>query len=263
MMQDRGTRWMAVGIVAVLVWMFTYWSWNPIEPASAVMLDTTLEVPHSSSEQETGSMTSLRTDDAWRIAEQPFSPGNASSITTPTPTPPLVLRNSPVVVEPRPLPPSQSAPASRSNQGVVAPSFRDYTIKPNDTFEGIARRELGSPSLVESIQRANPLRDPRRIRPGDVIRLPVDPQNIQGKLAGNANDASPTTPAPANFAEYVVVSGDTLSSIAQRLLGSSDQARAIFELNRDRLPSMNSIRIGQRLRVPVAPVLAPSAASRP
>jgi nucleoid-associated protein YgaU len=167
--------------------------------------------------------------------------------------PPLAPVRQPLIATPRET--SEDSPATPQQPAVgsaiVAPEFREYTIKAGDTFERIARRELGSPRLVQAIQRANPLRDPRRIRPGDVIRLPVDPSNIQGKPAGSISDANPELPAPANFAEYVVVRGDTLSSIAQRLLGSSDQARAIYELNRDRLRSMNSIRIGQRLRIPV------------
>jgi nucleoid-associated protein YgaU len=49
---------------------------------------------------------------------------------------------------------------------------RSYTVKRGDTFEGIARRELGSHRRVEDIRVLNPDVDPTRIKEGNKILLP-------------------------------------------------------------------------------------------
>lgn len=50
---------------------------------------------------------------------------------------------------------------------------------------------------------------------------------------------------------HTVKSGETLSEISIRYLGSSKKYREIFNLNRDRLRSPNDIREGMKLRIPV------------
>jgi nucleoid-associated protein YgaU len=52
------------------------------------------------------------------------------------------------------------------------------------------------------------------------------------------------------FAEYTVVSGDTLSGIAQRFYGDGTLFLRIFEANRDQISTPNLIFPGQVLRIP-------------
>jgi nucleoid-associated protein YgaU len=52
------------------------------------------------------------------------------------------------------------------------------------------------------------------------------------------------------FAQYTVVSGDTLSGIAQRFFGDGTLFPRIFEANRDQISNPNLIVPGQVLRVP-------------
>jgi LysM repeat protein len=61
---------------------------------------------------------------------------------------------------------SSSAPASLSG------SYRTYTISKGDSFERIARIELGSARRVSEVMRLNPNVDPRRLRLGKKIKLP-------------------------------------------------------------------------------------------
>jgi nucleoid-associated protein YgaU len=49
---------------------------------------------------------------------------------------------------------------------------------------------------------------------------------------------------------YVVVSGDSLSKIAQREYGRADQWSRIYEANRDILNDPDKIFPGQKLRIP-------------
>lgn len=51
-------------------------------------------------------------------------------------------------------------------------------------------------------------------------------------------------------AVYVVQPGDTLTSIARRLYGSSNRWEEIFAANRDLLRSPNDLRVGQELQIP-------------
>lgn len=51
---------------------------------------------------------------------------------------------------------------------------------------------------------------------------------------------------------YTVVSGDTLSAIAQRELGDGNRYMEIFEANRNILNNPDAIDVGQTLRIPQA-----------
>jgi nucleoid-associated protein YgaU len=50
---------------------------------------------------------------------------------------------------------------------------------------------------------------------------------------------------------YVVRVGDTLSTIAEKMLGDSGAARDLFNANRDQLDDPNALRPGQVLKIPV------------
>jgi hypothetical protein len=58
--------------------------------------------------------------------------------------------------------------------------------------------------------------------------------------------------AVPNVAEYVVASGDTLSELAQKLMGSARHTNELLSMNKDRVPTADSLRVGTRLRYPVA-----------
>jgi nucleoid-associated protein YgaU len=68
------------------------------------------------------------------------------------------------------------------------------------------------------------------------------------------NMADDKTPAPAPDNPYtqthVVVSGDTLSKIAQKYYGDASLYTKIFQANRDVLSDPNKISPGQKLRIP-------------
>lgn len=139
---------------------------------------------------------------------------------------------------------------------VIAPRFRTYTVRRGDTWESIARRELGSSRQVEALRRANPLMS--ELRPGREVRIPLDPENIQGVTApgggGGAAGVGDERPVdPSRGVEYVVQPGDTLSSIAKAHYGSAAMAELIYQANHDRLDDPDRLRAGQRLRLPPAP----------
>ncbi len=168
----------------------------------------------------------------------------------------------------RPSPPPQHGTGqgvvTPTNGGVVAPVFREYAVREGDSFERIALRELGDAALWTVVARANPLKDPRRLRAGQTLRLPLDTGNVQGRVVISAPRPAPapatirTPPSTADMATYVVRPGDTLSEISKAHYGSTAEARAIYEANTDTMRDMHSLRVGQTLRLPDLPADDPA-----
>ena len=78
-----------------------------------------------------------------------------------------------------------------------------------------------------------------------------DFSNVQGGAApdfSNVKGGSSSTAATSKV--YVVVSGDSLSKIAQREYGNANQWPRIYEANRDLLKDPDKIYPGQKLRIP-------------
>jgi nucleoid-associated protein YgaU len=67
--------------------------------------------------------------------------------------------------------------------------------------------------------------------------------------AATAAAAQPDTSSD-QFDEHTVQFGETLSSIAERYLGSRNRYALIFEANRDRLASADRLKVGMTLRIP-------------
>ena len=62
--------------------------------------------------------------------------------------------------------------------------------------------------------------------------------------------SGPQTPSAGTMTTYTVVAGDTLSGIAQRLLGNANEYMDIFNANRDQITDPDKIRPGQVLKIP-------------
>lgn len=241
-MESGSTRVMAaLGCLAV-VWIATYWLYEPggrdsqgLAPLPQ-MGDTPL--PAARSGAPAGPRSTPEASPTQPLASPQTPPPTAAPTAAPT-APPAPARAPQAGVE------TPAAP------GVIPPQFDDYTVRAGETFETIAKARYGSSKLATVIMHANPMKDPKRLRPGDQIRLPRDPNNIQGRPAGAAPG---TAAAPsAGTTEYVVQSGDTLSGIAKALWGSSKDWRKILEANAGVLPSEDRLKVGMRLRIPPRP----------
>jgi LysM repeat protein len=102
-------------------------------------------------------------------------------------------------------------------------------VASGDTLEAIAKRTGVS---RQAIAAANGIRNPRSLRPGQVLEIP--------RSDGRTASAAPATPRT-----YTVRAGDTLYSIAQR---HRVTPAAIADLNG--LRDHRKLSIGQRLRIP-------------
>lgn len=241
-MHDRSSRLFAGLGTLVVVWVVVYWSWPVDEPAvtSAVI------------EAEPGDAAGA---DGGSRAPGAAAPG------------PLVIDQSSgggVLGGTR-------AGGDRPRLGVEPPAFSDYVIKTGDIgWERISERVYGSRRHWRAIAGANPLLDPRKLRIGMVIRVPTDPENVQGRAvelpepaagesgagegAANPVEAPEPEPEPASpTIEYTVERGDTLSSISKAFYGSIRHIDFLYEANRDRLSSKDDLRLGQVLLIPPLP----------
>jgi len=93
---------------------------------------------------------------------------------------------------------------------------------------------------------------PAESRPSEVVKIPTQQSDLS---AGSKNQSRSTEQTldfepPENFEEYVVKYGDTLSGIAQRMLGSPNKYNEIYNANRDRMASPDRLNVGKPLRIP-------------
>jgi nucleoid-associated protein YgaU len=133
-------------------------------------------------------------------------------------------------------------------------SFRFHDVRSGESLTSICRHYYGDASLLDELARFNGLDDPNLLRAGRRLRIPEATDLVRGRPA-NAT-STPTARHPARAPEqgtYTVREGDSLSEIAQRLLGSARFYQAIFECNRDVLRSPDDIRVGMVLKIPRDP----------
>lgn len=217
-MESASGRLVAATAVLVAAWVVTYWLYEPSKRLTSELATLDGDVPA-----------------AARSTKQDLPKAD------PTPVKPTPL---PKQDEPKPTPPS---PQPQPPQPPVQkPEFDDYIVQSGDTFEKIAKAKLGSASLAHLIKQANPMKDPHRLKAGETIRIPRDPGNIQGK----PNDS---TPPAEPMQTYVVQSGDTLSGIASKLLGSSKHWKLILDANSGTLESADKLRVGMTIKIPKKP----------
>jgi nucleoid-associated protein YgaU len=229
-MMDERTSRIFIGLcLLVLVWIGVYWMWQPSRDQSE---------PNITFEQPDASQGSV-TEPPDQVPVIP-SDGSGSSLLD------QVTQQEPTDIEPR----------GGDTPTLKAPEFAEHTVRSKETMQTIARQYFGSAEKWSVIARANPFVDPQKLREGMVIRIPKDPDNIQGVVEGRETEPGVIethTPSDSAFIEYVVRPGDSLSKISLNIYGSTRYARLIYEANRDVLKSMDDISIGQLLRLPPQP----------
>ena len=103
-------------------------------------------------------------------------------------------------------------------------------------------------SVVPVVTRSGRVPDPipQEIQAVASTPAPVVPQLPEIPVVATPAPAAPET----QYSEYRVQSGDTLSDIAERYLGTSSRYMEIYELNRDRLATPHDLRVGRRILLP-------------
>lgn len=157
--------------------------------------------------------------------------------------------NTPPVIEPTNLPTSLPPAVVPTNPPPIeahiespAAGVTEYKVVKGDSFYTIAKKFH---TTMKAIQDANPRIDPKKLQPGQTIKIKTEPNGVSTnystlRLDGRAN-------------VYEVKSGDTLSAIATKFHTTIKALRAANSLTTDR------IKVGQKLEIPAggAPVAAP------
>jgi nucleoid-associated protein YgaU len=144
-------------------------------------------------------------------------------------------------------PPPATAPlaATASDPG---PATTFHTIKPGESLIAICQQHYGDGALARELARFNKVGDPDRVMAGIRLRLPA--ADVLRPGSQPPHSAGPARAAAADGPTYTVKSGDALSVIAQKLLGTSRRWREIYDLNRDRIADPDHLLAGTVLRIP-------------
>jgi len=216
-MEERSSKVYLGLCILVLIWIGVYWAWEPGK------------------------------SDNPRIST--FKPAEIQS----DPEPVVIEQESELDEEEQPAIDVLDLSSSSSlSPQLVPPEFQSHTVVQGEIMQDIAKQYYGKSSMWNVIARANPRIDPLRLRAGMSLRIPLDPNNIQGRLT-NLNTDDPGTESTQStelIVDYIVQPGDSLSRIAQNYYGSARHADFIYQSNRDTLRSKDAIRVGQTLKLP-------------
>ena len=149
-------------------------------------------------------------------------------------------------------------PAAARLAALKVPGYpKKHTIKEGESYWVLAAKYYGKGYLHPTISRAN---KGIKFHPGNVVTIPSPPpeaiqvkkQVANSKKAGAGSGKPPAAtiakvPRPGF---YTVKKGDTLSTIAERLLGSSRHTNKFFEVNKGMDLEYTVLHVGMRLRVP-------------
>lgn len=124
---------------------------------------------------------------------------------------------------------------------------QSYVVQRGDTLSSIAKSMLGDANRWRELAELNQINSPQDLRIGMSLKIPVGP--APGPVVIPVAP-TPVKPQPPSFREYTVQRGDTLSSIAQQLLGNGNRWREIADLNRIAKPQ--DLRVGMVLKIPTA-----------
>lgn len=177
----------------------------------------------------------------------------APSLAQPNPAPPApVVSSQPVAIaSPKESPKESRAPPAQSEvRGERAKEPADqvsHLVKVGDDLWSLAERYYGAGRDWRKIAAANPdllTGGPDRLQPGWELTIP-----------GVA--------APESAESVLVEPGDTLTSIAEEVLGDAADWPVIFDANRAQLDNPDLIEVGQRLMLPNRDVVGDQAPDEP
>jgi nucleoid-associated protein YgaU len=130
-------------------------------------------------------------------------------------------------VEPAPAPVSEPVSQPAPSEGT------SYTVKAGDTLMRISWEQYGTLFRWREIYQVNKARiaDPNHVPPGTLLELPAEGRN-------------PAAAAEHNGEQYLIVKGDTLGRISNKVYGTLAKWKMIWENNRQLIRDPNKIYAG-------------------
>lgn len=132
------------------------------------------------------------------------------------------------------------APEAKSIQ---VDTIKTYTVELNDDLWGIAEKMYGSGLNAQDIAQANKLSEPYTLIENQILVIPsIAPKKpTQGEITEEAAQTKRIT-------EYVVLPGEYLWMIAEKIYGDGNQMGKLIEANK--IPYPYNVEEGQKLLVP-------------
>ncbi len=149
------------------------------------------------------------------------------------------------VAAPAPVIAKQSAQKSSATA-----TSSTYVVQKGDSLARIARAKLGSEQRWTEIQALNGGVDPKGLRVGMKLKLPSDAKSEASapKSKSSTPAKSPAKASKQSGATYVVKGGDSLTRIAQRMLGDGNRWKEIVAMNPGVDP--DRLAVGTALKLP-------------
>jgi len=188
----------------------------------------------------------------------------SSEVRTDKPEAASVPAPAPVAVQPLTIP---TGSLLKSTEGLSAGYDSQrlmYAWQSGDSYVTVAKKLYGDPAKFSLLQNANEGRE--NIASGEKILVPIydaesnvvasdEPAPAAKKNATTtkkkaATEGAKSTPVSAAGHTHTVIKGDSLWLIAKAELGNGSRWKEIFELNKDKLKSPESLRDGMQLKLP-------------
>ncbi len=136
-----------------------------------------------------------------------------------------------------------------------------YKVRKGESVTEIAAKVYGpeigrSPATIQAIVKANKLSAPDVIQIGQILEMPdlsrTDQRDtlLSMKIIAKAKEVVTNTFSRNKTVEYTVKSGDCLSMICAKHLGTCRRVDEILKLNKDRIDSADDIAAGMVLKLP-------------
>lgn len=128
-----------------------------------------------------------------------------------------------------------------------------HNVRTNETLTSIANHYYNDPTLAEDLAKYNNLANPNEVRKNHRLRIPDASVLIRGGAPARPV-SSPSQRGEDRTASrartYTVQSGDTLSEIAQDVMGSAGRWRELYNHNRAVIANPDNVVEGTVLRIP-------------
>ncbi len=132
---------------------------------------------------------------------------------------------------------SESGNSTAWNNSNKGGGDASYVVRSGDTLALIAQKIYGSPNMYKELAQQNGIGSPYRIFPGDEVKFTASGKMAKA-FAKKLNGSKKTVK---------VQSGDTLSSIAEKVFGSPYAWKTLAAYNKDKISNPNRITKGMVL----------------
>lgn len=148
-------------------------------------------------------------------------------------------------------------PPPQNTTGVSPRTTGDYThiVQNGDSLRSICLDFYGDSGLAAGVAAWNNIQNPNAIEKGLPVALPTRALLVIGNMP-TFNQTTNTIEVEQNapvekMGSYIVKDGDTLSEIAQKVMGTTKKTQLLIDVNKDVMPNPNRIRPGMVLQYPL------------